>query len=60
MGDDGTGNGLTFDAGFEPDLYLSISCGDNAESNGIFSYIDYAELRTNGDGFGDYAGGGHS
>ena len=60
MGDDGTGNGLTFDAGFEPDLYLSISCGDNAESNGIFSYIDYAELRTNGDGFGDYAGSGHS
>jgi hypothetical protein len=60
MGDDGTGNGLTFDAGFEPDLYLSITCGDNGFGSGIYSYIDYAELRTNGDGFGAYAGSGGS
>lgn len=60
MGDDGTGNGLTFDAGFEPDLYLSVTCGDNGFGSGIYSYIDYAELRTNGDGFGAYAGSGGS
>lgn len=60
MGDDGAGNGLTFDAGFDADLYLSITCGDNGNGNGIYSYVDYAELRTNGDGFGAYAGSGSS
>ncbi len=60
MGDDGTGNGLTFDDGIEPDLYLSITCGDNDTDSGIVSYIDYAELRTYGDGVGDYAGSGSS
>jgi hypothetical protein len=60
MGDDGSGNGLTFDAGFEPDLYLDVTCGDNGSGNGILSYVNYAELRTNGDGFGGYAGTGSS
>ena len=58
MGDDGSGNGLTFDADFEADLYLSITCGDNGLDTGIVSYIDYAELRTAGNGFGGYAGSG--
>ncbi len=60
MGDDGSGNGLTFDAGFEPDLYLDVTCGDNGFGSGIYSYVNYAELRTNGDGFGSYAGSGGS
>jgi len=58
MGDDGSGNGLAFDADFEADLYLSITCGDNGLGTGIVSHVDYAELRTAGDGFGAYAGSG--
>ncbi|MDP7029363.1 MAG: hypothetical protein QF733_03990 [Phycisphaerales bacterium] len=57
MGDDGSGNGLTFDAGFDADLYVSLGCGDD-NGNGIIYYVDYAELRTNGDGVGGYAGSG--
>lgn len=60
MGDDGSGNGLTFDAGIEPDLYLDVTCGDNGYGTGIYSYINYAELRTDGSGFGAYAGSGGS
>ncbi len=58
MGDDGNGNGLTFDAGFEADLYIAIGCGDNGNSDGIIYYVDYAQLRTDGSGIGGYAGSG--
>jgi len=57
MGDDGSGNGLTFDAGFEADYFVSIGCGDD-NGNGIIYYVDCAELRTNGDGVGGFAGSG--
>ena len=32
MGDDGTGNGLTFDPGMEPDLFLSYTIGGSPSS----------------------------
>ncbi|MDP7070337.1 MAG: hypothetical protein QF561_03200 [Phycisphaerales bacterium] len=57
MGDDGNGNGLTFDVGFEADYYVTVGCGDD-NGEGIIYYVDYAELRTNGDGVGGYAGSG--
>ncbi|MFM7052562.1 MAG: hypothetical protein ACKOYN_10585, partial [Planctomycetota bacterium] len=54
MGDDGSGNGLTFDAGFAPDLWVSATCG-----GGPFAfYMNYCELRTKGAGFGTYLGTG--
>ncbi len=55
MGDSGSGNGLTFDAGFEADYWLSVTCG-----GGPFGlYVDYARLRTDSDpGDGYYVGHG--
>ncbi|MBC8309221.1 MAG: hypothetical protein ISR75_05800 [Phycisphaerales bacterium] len=60
MGDDGSGNGLSFDEGITPDFYLDVTCGDNGFGTGIYSYVNYAELRTKGNGFGAYAGSGGS
>ncbi len=40
MSDDGTGNGLTFQLGFEADFWLSVSCFGNPVSVSV----DYAEL----------------
>ena len=57
MGDDGSGNGLRFDAGFAADIYLTIGCGDNG-NGGIDYFVDFAELRTDGSGTGGYAGSG--
>ena len=57
MGDDGSGNGLTFDDGFLADIYLGISCGDNG-NGGVDVFVDFAELRTDGSGTGGYAGSG--
>lgn len=58
LGDDGSGNGLTFDDAFGADLYLSINCGDAGDGSGINYWVDYAELRTDGDGAGAFAGSG--
>jgi hypothetical protein len=56
MGDDGSGNGLTFDEGFDADLWVSMTCGGD-----IFAtYASYAELHTTGGGFGMYIGEGTS
>ncbi len=44
MGDDGTGNGLTFDAGFEPDYWMSVKTNNNP----VWQLLDSAVLRTNG------------
>ncbi len=56
MGDDGSGNGLTFDAGFEADMWISMTCGGD-----IFAtYANYAELHTTGAGFGMNVGAGTS
>jgi hypothetical protein len=60
MGDDGTGNGLTFDSGFEPDMFITVTCGDNGAGTGVITYVSYAELRTDGAGNGFYVGSGNS
>ncbi len=51
MGDDGSGNGLTFDSGFEPDFYLTFSGGGSAYA----LYGSYAELLTAGGGTTGYS-----
>ncbi len=56
MGDDGTGNGLTFDAGFEADMWVSMTCGGEV----FATYGSYAELHTTGAGFGMPVGAGTS
>jgi hypothetical protein len=53
MGDDGSGNGLTFDAGFTADYYITLTNGD-AGGHAIFA--NYAELPTGGSGNGYYLG----
>jgi hypothetical protein len=52
MGDDGSGNGLTFDAGFEADYYLT--CGGGWNGSAYALYVNYAEM-VNG-GVGNYLG----
>ncbi|MFH0981734.1 MAG: hypothetical protein V2A79_09365 [Planctomycetota bacterium] len=54
MGDDGSGNGLTFDSGFEPDFYLTFTGGGSPYA----LYGSYAELLTAGGGAGYYLGAG--
>lgn len=44
QGDDGSGNGLTFDAGFAPDHWGSIKTNDNP----VWQLYDSAVLRTDG------------
>jgi len=46
MGDDGTGNGLTFDKGFAPDLWVSLTCGGTP----FAVYMNQAQLLTKGGG----------
>lgn len=52
MGDDGSGNGLTFDAGFEADYWIGITGGGSPYA----LYANWAELLTAGGGTGDYLG----
>lgn len=55
MGDDGSGNGLTFDTGFDADHYLTITVGD--VGGGTFKMFgNYAQLLTTGGGSGGYLG----
>ena len=54
MGDDGTGNGLTFDEGFEADFYVTTTCGGNPFS----TYANTAQILTDGGGVGEYIGSG--
>jgi hypothetical protein len=55
MGDNGSGNGLTFDYGFEPDYYLTLSGGD--VGGGLYQlFVHWAELLTGGGGIGRYLG----
>lgn len=57
MGDDGSGNGLTFDAGFEADFWIGFTGGDGG--GGVYSiFCNYAELLTSGGGTGYYLGSG--
>lgn len=51
MGDDGSGNGLTFDPGFEPDYWLGFTGGDvGGGQYRLFGF--WAELPTGGGGQG--------
>ncbi len=49
-----TAPGLTFDAGFAPDYYITLGGGGEPYT----MYLDWAELLTSGGGFGDYGGSG--
>ena len=44
MGDDGTGNGLILDAGFEPDYWMSVKTNNFP----VYQVLDCAVLRTDG------------
>jgi hypothetical protein len=57
MGDDGSGNGLIFEAGFEADYWISLTGGDDGGGN-YQTFCNYAETATSGGGFGEYVGGG--
>lgn len=52
MGDDGSGNGLTFDTGFDADYWIGITGGGSTYA----LYANWAELLTAGGGAGDYLG----
>ena len=54
MGDNGTGNGLTFDKGFAPDLWVSLTCGGTQ----FAVFMNQAQLLTKGGGTGGYLGTG--
>lgn len=55
MGDDGSGNGLTFDPGFEADFYLTVQISD--PGTGFEVNVNYAELGMPGAGFFCGSGG---
>ncbi|BCW97078.1 MAG: PEP-CTERM sorting domain-containing protein [Fimbriimonadales bacterium] len=52
MGDDGSGNGLTFDSGFEADYWIGVTGGGGPYA----LYANWAQLLTSGGGPGDYLG----
>ena len=54
MGDDGSGNGLMFDNGFEADYWVSYTGGNNP----VDHFLNAAELLTLGGGAGAFVGGG--
>lgn len=56
MGDDGSGNGFKFDAGFSADYWFSITGGDIG--GGTYgAFVDAAELLDLGGGPGEFLGG---
>lgn len=55
MGDDGSGNGLRFDAGFESDYFLTTTGGFTGGGNQFFG--NFAETLTSGGGVGGFIGG---
>ncbi len=57
MGDDGTGNGLTFDASFAADFFFSFTCG-NPGTGVLQTYVSFATMPTDGLGLGGFAGPG--
>lgn len=54
MGDNGTGNGLTFDDGFAADYYFTVGIGDSGGTTTAF--LNYATLPTAGAGTGGFLG----
>jgi hypothetical protein len=57
MGDDGSGNGLIFETGFEADYWIGFTGGDIGGGN-YGDFVNYAEILTGGGGVGYYVGGG--
>lgn len=55
MGNDGSGNGLKFDAGFDADFYMTITGGNTGSAIQYFS--NFATLPTSGGGSGTFVGG---
>ena len=55
MGDDGSGNGLRFDTGFESDRYLMLTNGNTG--SGIQYFANFAQTLTGGGGTGTFVGG---
>jgi len=55
MGDDGSGNGLTFDDGFDADYWMGLTMGD-AGGGEYRVYANYATLPTLGGGTGQFLG----
>ncbi|MDX2147784.1 MAG: hypothetical protein SFZ23_09710 [Planctomycetota bacterium] len=55
LSDDGSGNGLTFDTGFEADFYLNVAGGD-VGGGAYGSFLHFAELPTGGAGNGFFLG----
>jgi len=56
MGDDGSGNGLTFDAGFEADYFVTATNGDIG--GGTYQlFANSADILTAGGGVGTFLGG---
>jgi hypothetical protein len=51
------GPGLTFDAGFTADYWISITVGGNTPPTAPDMYVDTAILLSNGGGAGGFAGG---
>jgi hypothetical protein len=51
------GPGLTFDAGFRADYWISITVGGGAPPATPTIFVDCAQLLTNGGGLGGFAGG---
>ncbi|MGE0479548.1 MAG: hypothetical protein AB7Q17_03645 [Phycisphaerae bacterium] len=56
MGDDGSGNGILFEADFEPDHWVGVTIGGAAPA--IFA--NYGELLTTGGGVGFFLGEGRA
>jgi hypothetical protein len=54
MGDDGSGNGLTFDPDFAADHYITATCGGNP----FATFANTAQLLTGGGGIGRFIGSG--
>lgn len=55
MGDDGSGNGLRFDAGFESDYFLTTT-GGNVGGTDFKFFANFAETLTGGGGVGGFIG----
>lgn len=55
MGDNGTGNGLTFDSAFSSDYFLSTS-GGNVGGTDFKFFANFAETNTGGGGAGAFIG----
>jgi hypothetical protein len=54
MGDDGSGNGLTFDKGFAADLYITFTGGNSPYQ----TFANSADILTDGGGSGGFLGSG--